>query len=260
MTVYVDVLIFINTALNYIILLTAEKLLKRDVRALRLLAGSFVGALFSLSIFIKSGGLPMLLGIRAVSSVCITLTAFGYGSRRGFIKSIMMIFSVSFLYSGGIILFYQLFKPPDMLIYNDVMYLRLNPLILLAVTAVIYLFLLVMDKLFFERIKNTVVKLSFTVSGTAYSCIGKIDTGCNLTEPFSSSPVIIVDRSVIVIPNEPPARIIPYTALGNSSFLYGIKADSVTIDKTEISKTIYIACAEIHDKNFQAIINSDILR
>ena len=260
MTVYVDVLIFINTVLDYAVLLTAQKLLKRDVRLWRLLLGSFVGALFALSIFIGRGGTLLPILIRLLSSAAVTMVAFDFHSGKEYLKATAVTLAVSAFYCGVTILFYQLVRPPNMLIYNDIVYLQIDPLLLLLLTGVIYALLLLLHKLFFERIKNTVVNLRFTVENREYACIGKIDTGCSVVEPFSSSPVIIADKSIFTITEDAPRRVIPYSTLSGSSLLYAVKADSVTIGKDPVTKSVYIASADVNDRNFQAIINSEIVR
>lgn len=260
MVVYVDILIIINTVLNYAVLMTADKLLKRDIRLWRLILGAFAGAFFSLTMFLEINSRLILLAVKLISSAVITIIAFGFKSRREFFKALTMTAAVSLIYSGGIILFCQIFKPPSMLIINDVPYLELDPLILIALTAAIYLILLLINKLFSERIKNTVVSLRFTVSDKEYSCIGKPDTGCNLVEPFSSSPVIIVDRKIFSADDADNRRIIPYATVGGSSFLFAVKADSVSIDKQNIEKSVYIASADIKNCQYEAVINYEIIR
>ncbi len=260
MTVYVDVLLFINTVWNYAILITADALLKRQCRLRRLIAGAFTGALFSLSIFLSLDSFWFLLLIKVLSSLTLTAVTFGFHSRGSYLRALGMTFFVSLLYCGAVILFYQIFKPPRMLIINDVPYLQINPAVMLVLTAVIYLLLLLFNKLFYERIKTTVVSLRFSVSQKEYSCIGKIDTGCNLIEPFSKSPVIIADSTVIQLPEDAPARVIPYTTVGGASFLRAVKADRVIIDRQKIDKPIYIAASNELNPQFHAIINSDILR
>ena len=260
MVVYIDILLIINTVLNYAVLVTAEKLLKRDIRLLRLLAGSFTGALFSLIVFLDINNTFLLFVIRLVSSALITLISFGFHKRSEYIKAVTMTCAVSLLYCGGMILFYQAFKPSNMLIINDVIYFELDPLLMILITAIIYVLLLILYKLFSERIKSTVVSMRFTVGGKEYSCVGKIDTGCNLTEPFSGSPVIIADKSIFPDNGYDKQRIIPYTAVSGSSFLRAVKAEKVVIDKKTIDTTVYIASADIKSSSFAAIINSDIIR
>ena len=259
LTVYVDVLLFINTLLNYAVLATADALLKRQCRLFRLIAGAFTGSLFSLTIFLDIGD-GWSIPIKILSCALITAIVFGAKDLREYAKAALMTLSVSLVYSGAIILLYQVFRPPSLLIVNSVPYLRIDPLVMLGATAVIYLLLLILNRLFRERIRSTVVPLRYTVNGKEYRCIGKIDTACRLIEPFSRAPVIIVDSSVMPIAPEAPARVIPYSAVGISSFLRAVKADKVCIDKKEIYGTVYIASADQLDTHFRAIINSEIIR
>ncbi|MBQ4239122.1 MAG: sigma-E processing peptidase SpoIIGA, partial [Ruminococcus sp.] len=226
MVIYIDVLLFINTIINYAILMTTERLLKRNCRLYRILLGAFAGALFSLFIFVDSDSRLLLFLLRVLSSALLTLITFGWRSKAEYLKAVVCTIFVSVSFCGIFILFYQLFKPPDMIIVNDIVYLQNDPLLLIALTAVIYVIMLLLYKLFSERIKSTVVPLQFTVLQKTYSCIGKIDTGCNLKEPFSSAPVIIADPSVFTVEPDQPLRIIPYTAIGGSSFLKGVQAES----------------------------------
>lgn len=260
MVIYIDVLLFVNAIINYAILMTAEKLLKRDIRLYRMILGSVIGALFSLTIFIQPDSRILLWALKLLTSFIITLIVFGWRSRREFFRSFLCNTTVSVIYCGAYILFYQLFKPPNMVIVNDVLYLQVNPLWLTALTAVIYIIVLIIYKLFSERIKSTVVHLSFALHEKTYSCIGKVDTGCNLKEPFSSANVIIIDAAVYDTKTEEHFRIIPYSTINGSSYLNAVKADTVHINKKQISEPIYIATGNINNADYQAIINSEIIR
>ena len=260
MVIYIDVLLFVNTIVNYAILMTAEKLLKRDIRLYRMILGAGIGSLFSLTIFIHPESRILLWTLKFLTAFIITLIVFGWKSRKEFLKSYLCNTAVSIIYCGAYILFYQIFKPPNMVIVNNILYLQVNPLWLTALTAIIYILVLVIYKLFSERIKNTVVILKFTIHDKDYSCIGKVDTGSNLREPFSSAPVIIVDTAVFDTAREEMIRIIPYSTVGGSSYLNAVKADMVHIDKKPITEPIYIASGQIHNPNYQAIINSEIIR
>ena len=131
---------------------------------------------------------------------------------------------------------------------------------MLGMTALIYAMIFIFERLFREKFKNSIVKLSFTVNGIKTECIGKIDTGCDLNEPFSSAPVIIADKSVFSDIDNTKTRVIPYSAIGISSVLFAQKADEVIINNKKIDKDIYIASGEVESSAFQAIINSEITR
>lgn len=260
MIIYIDVLLFVNAIVNYAILMTSEKVLKREIRLYRILSGAFVGALFSLIIFIRSDSRVLLFVLRLIGTALITLIVFGVHSKREFLRSYLCNTIVAVIYCGAYILFYQLFKPPNVIIVNDILYVQVNPLMLLALTAVIYLTVILLYKLFSERIKGTVASLHFTVRENEYSCIGKIDTGCNLREPFSFAPVIIIDPTVMNTEQEAFIRIIPYSTVNGGSYLKAVRADRVQINKRSISETVYIATGNINNPHYQAIINSEIIR
>lgn len=260
MVIYIDVLLFVNAIVNYAVLMTTEKLMKRNGRLYRILIGALTGSLFSLLIFWMDENRLLLFLLKLLSAAALTLITFGWRSRLVFLKTFLCCLAVSVVYSGFFILFYQIFKPPNMMIVHDILYLQVNPLSLIALTVIIYLIILLLYKLFSERIKSTVVPLDFSVDGLSYSCTGKIDTGCNLREPFSSSPVIITDPSVFRIQDHQPCRIVPYTALNNRSYLKAVRAQQVCINKQPIDREIYIAVSTIQNGDYQAIINSEIIR
>ena len=200
------------------------------------------------------------LTIRILSTLTVTLIAFGVRDMRALFRRALLTLCVSFMYSGIMTAIYLLFKPPNMLIVNDIVYFEFDPIVLLAVTAVIYLLIYLFELLFRERMRSTVVRLVFKIDDAEYRVFGKVDTGCSLVEPFSGSAVIIVDNSILSIPDDREARVIPYTALGHISVLRAVKASSVTIDGRDIDKEIYIAPSQIRGGAFKALINPDIIR
>ena len=158
------------------------------------------------------------------------------------------------------IFIWRVFHPPNLMIINDIVYFEFNPLIMILVTVVIHFGVRLTEKLFRPRLSATVVRLNFTVGSETFSCVGKIDTGCTLREPFSDTPVIIVDRSVCKTDDREQRRVIPYTAVGSSSYLFGVPSCKIAIDGKSVDRPIYIASADLNHSTYQAIINSDILR
>ena len=258
--VYVDILVFINTVVDYVILITVEKLLKKQVKLYRLIIASFICSFFSLVIFFKISEIISLLLIRPLCGCVMTLIAFGYHGLKEFVKYACTTVLVTALYAGLFILYYQLVKPPNMIIVNDVPYFEFNPLLMLCVTVVIYFIISLANKLLNKRMSATIVELSFMIDGQRYACIGKIDTGCNLIEPFSKAPVIIVKRSVYDPPSQVQKRIIPYSTINGSSFLYAVKCDQVEIGHKAINIPVYIAVTDNILGEAEAIINSETVR
>ena len=258
--VYIDVLIFVNTVIDYIILITSERLLKLRSPAWRIVLASFIGSLFSLLILVDHRSFFLTLLIKLLSTAAISSAAFRFHSFKELLKNALFTMLVSFIFSGLMIFIYQIFKPPNMLIVNDIVYFEIDPLVLIAVTVFIYAAVYICERIFRERIRSSVVRLGVSAGGKDIVCIAKIDTGCTLREPFSSYPVIIVDRSIMNVSEDERRRVIPYDTVAGSSVLYAVKADSVSIDGKHIDNEIYIASGDIRNNNYSAVINSDIIR
>ena len=241
-------------------MITAERLLKLRIKTWRIILAALCGALFTPMVFISDRSAALSVLIKVISTAAICAVAFAGGTVKEFLKRSLLTLCVSFVFSGVMIAVYQLFHPANMLIVNDVVYFDLNPLILLVLTGIIYVLVCVVEKIFRERMRSSVVRLSFTLGEHVYNCLGKIDTGCSLTEPFSGDPVIVADTSILILPDDAVKRVIPYRTVGASSLLYAVHADAVFISGKPIPKSIYIAQGDVHNSAYQAIIHSDIIR
>ncbi len=262
MVIYIDVFIFTNTIINYCILCVVKKFLLFDTKTYRLIISSFIASLFSLLVLFKDLSFILSLSIKLMCTVMMCFIAFRFTNISSFIKSIFITYIVSIFFSGAMIFIHSTFKPSNMAIINDNVYFNIKPLTLIIISILIYLLVLLLQRIFSDNFGNTLVNLKIVIGGYEYSCVGKIDTGCSVTEPFSNAPVIITESSIVNLDTIKQCnRIIPYTALGISSTLAGIKADKIYIDKKLIDKEVYIGVYQKEiDKTIKAIINSNILR
>lgn len=261
MVIYIDVLLFTNTIINYCILSLTKKYLHLKSKESRLIISSLIASLFTLTVFlpISSTILSMLIKLLCCLSMCII--AFKFINTATYIKAVCTSFVFTLIFSAVMILFYQLCKPENMAIVNDTVYIHVNPLLLIALSVVVYSIIFLLQRLLHKDFINTLVNINLMIDNKVYSCIGKIDTGSSVVEPFSGCPVIITESSVLGDLSLQKPRIVPYSVLGGEGLLYAVKADKVTIDRKEINKDIYIGIykGEI-DPQIKAIINSQIIR
>lgn len=254
-------LIFTNLIINYCILSAVQKFLHIKTTVIRLLLSSLTGALFSLIVFLPVFETAISLLIKLLCACVMCLVAFRFTGIFIYIKYVCTTFTISMIFCGMMILLYQVVKPKTMAIINDTVYFQIEPLVLIGISVAIYLVILIISRLFQTDISNTMVNLNMTIDDKEYSCIGKIDTGNSLTEPFSGSPVIVAEKSILGDIKGKAARVVPYKALGNTGIVYAVKANKVVIDKKEIPKDIYIGIYDGDiDPNFKAIINHNIVR
>ena len=261
MVVYIDVLIFINLIINYCILSASQKFLHRNSNQFRIILSSFVGALFSLTIFLPVFNTVLSLLTKLICACLMCIIAFKYVDIRAYIKCICTTFVFSMLFSAFMIVFYQFIKPKNMAIINDMVYIHINPLVLILISVTVYLIIITLQKVLHTNDLNNLVNIKIKLNNFEFSCIGKVDTGNSVVEPFSCAPVIIVDNTITKDYKLITPRIIPYKVLGCDGIIYGEKAQKVIISNKDIDKDVYIGIYNGKiSSNFNALINPQILR
>ncbi len=199
MVIYVDVLIFINAVVDYLLLSTTALLTKSTPKFWRKLTAAIVASLFSLYIFLPPFDIAQQLFLMLCSSLVAVLVTFGFNYLKGFIRCTFVFYGVTFLFGGLMTAIYILFKPQRMSINNGVVYFDISPLVLITVTFLFYIVIW-----FFK-------KLSRRDADCAERCIAEIklknislvkaamlDTGHTLQDGFSGKTVIIIDKPTAV--------------------------------------------------------------
>lgn len=199
MVVYADVLIFLNTVVNYLIINLTMQLAKSQIKLWRQVFAAFVGALFCLYIFLPNYGMAFEMLYRAVVSATVTVCGFGFSNFKKFVREVLLFYTVSFLYGGMMLAVWFLFKPDSLAINNGIVYFNISPIFLVAATATAYCLITLLKKLtvrqaqFARRVKIEICCKTSTVSVDAM-----VDTGHSLTDLLSSSPVILVNQKAFI--------------------------------------------------------------
>ena len=253
-TIYVDVLVVINMFEDFLLLLCVKYILRLRVRYLRVVAASVIGGLSSVSVLLPRVNFFFSIVIRILLGVALVFIAFGYNSKKQFIKSSLTLIMLSFLFSGAMIFFYLAVKPDGMYIVNDVVYFDISPILLIILTMVIYFILFIYRKVFQNHAHSGLVhsvKILYKNNQAEFKC--KTDSGCNVKEPFSGSSVIIAERNQLggIEISEQNLRIIPFESLGGNGIIKGFKPDEVYIDGEKVNEEIYIGICD-------NVINSEI--
>ena len=140
-TVYVDILFAVNLFINYFLLCLTAKVTRIHTKRWRMLAGSALGAVYSLFIFFPE--IPSLLSAAAklIFSITILLAALPIHSIKVFLKTLACFFGANFLFAGLMMALWLFVSPNNLMINNGVVYFNISPLILIGGAAVSYLIL-----------------------------------------------------------------------------------------------------------------------
>ncbi|MBR5451438.1 MAG: sigma-E processing peptidase SpoIIGA [Clostridia bacterium] len=282
-TVYVDILIILNAFVNFFILLVTSSFMKENPKTLRVALSSFVGALFSLYIFLPSFSFILEATVRLLCSAVSVFVCFGKGSIIRFIRLTLVFYAVSFMYAGIMLGVWFILKPDSMAINNGIVYLDVSPLLLIIVTLVSYIVLTVVKMVSSKNGgggESVGLKCKFDEKTISLSAL--VDTGHNIRDNLANSPVVIISRDKMkdllgkdfdaffegnIAPDSflfPRYRIIPCKTVGGNALLKAVRIDSMSVHRRD---TVYkIDCPILAMSiaslggDYDAIVGTDILQ
>lgn len=269
--IYVDILVFLNTVINFFLLLITACIAGREKKTGRILAAAFFGGVYALILLLPQLGGPVLTLTRAAMAAAMTAIAFPFRSLRTFLFQWGLLYLAGFLFAGLMVAVWIVFSPPSMLYGNGVVYFHIPALALVLGVLVIYgLVWLFTRRRQSQWEEGALEKVRMGIGGGQVDLWGAVDTGNRLSDPFSGLPVVIC-RYQSVKQLLPPAfvtyfqqpspdrmekaamdgiRFIPYEAIGKTGLLPVLRPDFLTIQKGGRYQQVEQVEAAIADQDF----------
>lgn len=261
-TIYIDVLIAVNIYIDFFLIICTKKFLHIKIKLKRLILGSVIGGILSLSALLPK----MIFGVNIIFDVVgacvIVFSSFGKCKSKEFIKRVCTYFSFSFSFCGIMIGLYTSFKPKGMAIYNDVVYFNISPVLLIILTLACYYILYFLKRLTKGVSGASTCNIEVLIGSSWFTFKSKIDTGCNLKEPFSGNYVIVAERKILndYRPDAKQTRAIPFETIGGTGIIFGFKPKRLKINEKEFDNNIYIGiCDNVINGDIKSIIPYELI-
>ncbi|KMT21414.1 sigma-E processing peptidase SpoIIGA [Clostridium cylindrosporum] len=273
-SVYIDVLMFQNIAMNFFLLYLLSRLTNISSKWWKIILAALIGSLYVFVLFVPRLHIFYSLIFKIIVSFIMILVAFTPKGFKKFIRLTLVFYTEAFLLGGGIIgLFY--------LIYGDINTLdsafllsKISPGFIIVGSIITTIFVKIGFDVFesYSREEESKVELEVYIDGKSCILKGFIDTGNYLKDPLNGSKVVVsclyalkdiipiekIDISNFEINKEfrdciaaSRLRIIPYKAIGvDNGILTGIKTDMVIAkskNKVKVNKGVTVA---LHNKSF----------
>lgn len=296
MTVYIDVLLLENIAINFVILAVTSHFSRAKASLTRLLIGASIGAIYVLVVLLPGFQTYFTLLAKLMLSFLIIAVTFWPEKLKEFIRVTTIFYLVSFVFGGAAFaLFY--FSKSGGTLYNGVYYIDSFPVKTL-IAALIIAYLVIRISWDFVRSKlnkeNIMVPVSIKFKDRAISMKALIDTGNSLKDPISNLPVIVVEFSAVkeILPDEicklfdggnennfellstavessdwaSRFRLIPFTSLGQENgMLVGFKPDGIEIGNDIQSRNhgdVIVGIYNRHlsrDQSYEALLGLELV-
>ncbi|WP_088105011.1 sigma-E processing peptidase SpoIIGA [Halalkalibacter urbisdiaboli] len=262
MTLYLDVIWFLNLCIDYLLIALTALVLKRPFVQMRFLVAAVFASLVVFFMFTPYGMLFYQPWMKALYSAVIVLIAFGFKRFTYFIQGLLMFYFVTFMTGGGLFALHYFWQTEvDILtgltsakgMYGS----KISWVFVFIGFPLVWYF----AKQRFETIEvkriqyDQLASIDIVIEGYTFTMQGLIDSGNQLYDPITKVPVMIIEAELlydafgktvvqeILSYTEQEStqseqatklmsrlRIIPYRVIGQSTpFLTAIKPDRVTI-------------------------------
>lgn len=254
-TVYVDILIFVNFYIDYLIIRLSIRFLKIKVKGFRVLLASFFASLTSLTFFLPEN---ILIEIVSKFITAFILSTILYGFKRLFkLSATLLLLSATF--NGIFLLLGKTFLSKRMITVNGSTYFDISLLTFGIASTVIYVILCLISRLFLSKCDSD-FKVVVHINENIATFEGVSDSGNKLTDYLTGKYVIVCPENNISKECK-TLRILPYTTLNSEGFVRIIKPNKVEIiysDGTILEPDALIGINENY-KSSSAIVNPALL-
>ena len=263
MTIYIDIVLIENLIMNFIILLATGLILKVKINVTRFLIASLIGAIYSIVAYISILEIYSSMILKIILSIVIIYIAFNPQTFKKMWKDILIFYLTSFVFGGAAFALIYIVKPQDILMRNG-LFLGTYPLKTITLGAIVAFIIIITA---FTIVKTKITKkdmfcdIEIQLNDKKIETIAMLDTGNLLKEPITSTPVVVVEHTLLYdcIPKEilnnldnllggefeyiteeikdeyiSKLKLIPFSSLGKQNgMLIGIKADYIKIKYDE---------------------------
>ncbi|PLS16601.1 sigma-E processing peptidase SpoIIGA [Bacillus sp. M6-12] len=265
MTLYLDVIWLLNWGFDCLLLYWTAILLKRRVKVWRIMFGGFIGSLIILLAFTPYQWLTGHLLVKLLFSVFMIIAVFGFVRFQLFLKSLLLLYFITFL-SGGVLLGLHYFFQFNPTALSSGFTHRTAGFgdsaswifVVLGFPAAWYFSKRSIDNIEMASIAfDQLVTVAIKLKNCDWKVTGLVDSGNQLYDPISRSPVMILSikgieeelpESVLAMIDDVDAflsgdgpvdvewddrlRMIPCKVVGNDNgLLAAFKADSIFISQ-----------------------------
>lgn len=233
MVIYLDLVLLLNFAYDFLILLTVSLTLKRKVKLYRCILSAMVGALSIFLLFLKINSIILFL-LKVFISYLMCIIAFRYISIRYTLSNLFYLYLTSIILAGFLYLLNIEFayKQVGMIFVNKG--LSINYLFLIIISPII-LFLYYLSNKQLKNTYNDYYKLTIVFDNFKIECISLYDNGNNLVDPITLKGVIIVNGNLLKkIYNIRSPMYVPYKTIGESSIIKCFKPSYIILNNKKI--------------------------
>lgn len=260
MTIYIDLVLFINFSFDLLLLIVVDIILKRKTKFRRLLLGSLFGSLTIFLLLVNINSFTLFL-FKIITSIIMILITFSYKNIKYTLNNLLFLYLTSILLGGFLYYLNITFSYDQKGLVFFFKGFSINYLFLLIISPII-LYIYIKSNLRLKTNYNYYYNIKITLSnGYIINTKAYLDTGNKLVEPLSLKPIIMIEAALIPKTLIKNIIYVPYQSINNNGLLNCIKARSIEVENIGIKNNIILGLKEDNFKidDIHALLNNKIM-
>ena len=275
--IYADILFTINLAVDYLVLFGTARFGGYKFERWKGILAALIGAAYSFIILFNLNDFVLVLSKFIVSCIMV-MVSFGKRKNMEFLKILLTFYICGFIFSGFMMLINSITHTDSFLIKNGVVYFELSAIEIVISGTAAFAVTEIMRRLFRHGEPEGLSMVKIYYKGSCIVLKGFTDTGNNLTEPFSGTPVAVVsiesvskilpDSILKIIKNkdlstEYGIKLVPAKTVSGTVLMSAFKPEKVEIENEKgeyILEEVLIAASEYAPKDTLIFGKNIVLR
>ncbi|MGG1877751.1 sigma-E processing peptidase SpoIIGA [Paenibacillus cisolokensis] len=206
LVVYIDLIFIVNLLIDGILLALTAWMRRIRPRLWRVACSSLLGAMYVVMMFVPELSFLYTFLIKFMLSLMMIWIAFGYASLQEYIRNLGAFYIVNFAIAGGIIGFHYFLQSSGEL-FEGIWYSATGGLSFelkvgfwfacIAFFVVVFAFKAVQTtKRKTESRETLLAPVTVWIGSTKVQCTGLLDTGNQLSDPLTRTPVMVMEASL----------------------------------------------------------------
>lgn len=243
MTLYIDLVFLENVIMNYIIIFSTGTICKVNMKQIRILLASTLGAIYAIMLYIFKFNVYSNQITKIILTVCMVYIAYNSKSFKILMKQLIIFYLTSFCFGGAA--YYLLYcVNPNLIKTINGVFVGTYPIKIAILGAILGFFIINVS---FKIIKSKLSKSDIIYNIDIFYKNKKsnikaiLDTGNLLTDPITNIPVLIVEAQKL-------ENIIPKNVLNNMQQVF-INDVFENVDEDIKSRCSIIPFSSLGEKN-----------
>ncbi len=194
MTVYVDLLFWLNTIINYLLLRGSAAIGGCPAGFWRMLAAAAMGGLYAVAAVVPGWSVLQGAAFQLISGIGMLLIAFGW--KQSTVKQGLFFFALSFAFGGAVLLVVQLAEPDCLFLGGRAYYAVTTPALLLLAGLSYGLAAAVLAG-WGTHTGGDIVQMELELNGKSACLRALQDTGNTLRDPMTGQGILVADWKIL---------------------------------------------------------------